>query len=272
MEYTKVTVWVTSAEMSGLVVALLSDLGYQGFEEDDKEIYAYISRTDFDHEQLTAVLEPLKLAYSIEIIPEQNWNAIWESNFEPILLPGFCRIRADFHEPDAEIPLELVIIPKMSFGTGHHATTQLMMLAMKDLEFNGKAVLDFGTGTGVLAILAQKLGAGTITAIDNDPWSIANALENVERNHSHPIDVREGTMEMPGTPSYDVILANINRHILLQYMPEMSASIRDGGDLLLSGILAEDRDIITSKAQAYKLSEVSSMEKDSWLALHFRKI
>jgi ribosomal protein L11 methyltransferase len=166
---------------------------------------------------------------------------------------------------------DIIVTPRMSFGTGHHATTQLMIETMKDISFENKNVLDFGTGTGVLAILAEKLGATTITAIDNDQWSYCNAIDNCKQNDCQYIKVALGSLEDISSSGFDVILANINRHILLQYMKDIYHQLQQGGSLLLSGILTDDENIIMSEASSAGFQYISKKEKANWLSVLFLK-
>ena len=241
MQHVKITLEVTGVPERELLMAMLSDAGYDGFEETDEALLAYIEEQKYEEEVVTALTKEQGITYATEIIPAQNWNALWESNFEPVIVADFCTIRAHFHDIVVQTPYDIQITPKMSFGTGHHATTQQMMLQMKDMPFTGLSALDFGTGTGVLAILAEMLGATEILAIDNDEWSVENALENVSRNNCERITVQQGSLEDIAVQEYDVILANINRHILLHYMPSFRKLLKDSGSILMSGLLTEDK-------------------------------
>ncbi len=271
MQYVKVTFVTSDQEGSDMLMALLADAGYDGFEEDGNKLYAYIDQPKFHEDELRSVSKLLGVDYELEIIPAQNWNALWESNFPPVVVPGFCTIRAHFHDMEVSTPYEIIITPKMSFGTGHHATTQLMMQLMSGLELAGKKVLDFGTGTGVLAILAEKLGATDILAIDNDEWPVENAIENAARNQCEHITVRLGSLEAIEPYHCEVILANINRHILLHYMTSLYETLNSGGKLLMSGLLAEDNDIIREAAEAAGFQFIEIMEQSNWIALSFKK-
>lgn len=203
------------------------------------------------------------------VIEQQNWNEDWEKSFTPVTVSGFCTIRATFHKPDTSVLHDIIITPKMSFGTGHHATTQLMLQQMSTCDFEGKSVFDFGTGTGVLAILAEKLGAKEIVAVDNDEWSYENTLENIGYNNSKHIKVFRGSIEKAGLRKYDIVLANINRHILLEYMDEMKALLSSTGIIYMSGILDEDEQLITTEAAKSGFTFVSKVQQEKWICLCF---
>lgn len=271
MQYIKATFIIPGTEVTDILIALLSDAGFDGFEERENELMAYIEETAFRPEELGAIARGQGIDYKTEVIVQQNWNALWESNFQPVVVDGFCTIRAHFHDIETTTPYEIVITPKMSFGTGHHATTQLMIMFMKDIDFSGKRVLDFGTGTGVLAILAEMLGAAAITAIDNDTWSVENAIENISRNGCKHIAVLQGSLEEIRGEHYDIILANINRHILLQYMPLLYSGLNDNGIILMSGLLPDDKEIILGAAATAGFRFIRIMELNNWIALRFEK-
>ncbi len=214
MNHRQVTITAAEPALQEILVALLSTIGYEGFEQEDKALQAFIPEAQFDAGALDQLLLQVTdlfpqlgsgqpspgLSYSTVRLAERNWNEEWEKNFQPVEVDGFCAIRAHFHAPIRGVTHELVITPKMSFGTGHHATTHMMLLAMKDLDFQGRRVLDFGTGTGVLAILAERLGAAEVLAIDNDDWSIDNASENVATNHCTRITVSQTARITAGEP------------------------------------------------------------------------
>jgi ribosomal protein L11 methyltransferase len=254
-----------------MLIAQLSEIGYEGFEEAGDELYAYIPTEIYDETTLTPITSSFGMDYSSEMIPEQNWNELWESNFEPVVIEGLCTIRADFHHIAINTPYEIIITPKMSFGTGHHATTHLMMEAINKLGVKGQNVLDFGTGTGVLAILAEKLGAASITAIDNDEWAVTNALENVTANGCTHIHVSQGSLEQVAYTGFNVILANINRHILLEYMKSLHDKLAPAGTILMSGLLEDDEKIIVEAAANVGLQNKAVTRRNGWIALLFAK-
>ena len=271
MEHVKITFNIASDAESEMLIAMLAEVGYDGFEETPTELLAYIESHKFQEDELKAIAEASGIKYRTETIPAQNWNALWESNFEPVVVEGFCTIRAHFHDVNTDTPYNITITPKMSFGTGHHATTQQMIILMKDIAFSGCSVLDFGTGTGVLAILAEMLGAKNILAIDNDEWSVENTKENIERNNCRNILVEQASLEDIPVVKNDMILANINRNILLQYMEQLFDRLNNEGHILMSGLLVEDRDMIVEAAHREGFRLIRSTEQSNWIALLLKK-
>jgi len=251
-----------------IVMAMLSDSGYEGFEEKDNDLLAYISRERFDPDFVAELSGQFNLHFDQQEIPEANWNAVWESNFEPVVVERFCAVRAAFHDRIADVEHDIVITPKMSFGTGHHATTYMMVQQMGEIIFSGKPVLDFGTGTGILAILAEKLGASAIVAIDNDENSISNALENISMNNCRNISVLLRNDADTGN-RFDIILANITRNVILDNFHYFTSALQPGGTLLLSGLLENDRPFIMRAAAASRFSLVAERAMDKWLCLRF---
>jgi len=252
-----------------IIMAKLADAGYDGFLEEEEELKAYINKLQFDPDRIDDLQKEFPFSFIINEIREENWNAIWESSFEPVLVDRFVAIRAEFHDVVENVEHEIIITPKMSFGTGHHATTFLMILEMADHNWQSKTVLDFGTGTGVLAILADKLGAAEILAIDNDPWCIENGRENMGRNNVKNMSILLAG-EIPPRRYYDIILANINKHILLANASILMESLNNDGILIMSGLLTED---LADIKQAYKnLGEpLNTREKNNWLLISFMK-
>lgn len=270
MNYLQLSLNCPDQQRKDILIALLTEVGFEGFEEQHDELLAFISAEQFDREQVGQILVPFDVSYSITEIEKRNWNQEWENNFQPVVVDGFCTVRADFHQIKVATPYEVVITPKMSFGTGHHATTQLMISNMRDLDFVGKSVLDFGTGTGILAILAIKLGSENVIAIDNDEWSYENAQENAVRNNTN-IEFRLGSLESLEDQTFDIVLANINRHVLLDTLQQLSAMTVKSGRIILSGLLTEDRDIIMNAATAAGLALQDDAELNNWIALSFVK-
>lgn len=267
MNYKKAALHTIEATKREMLVARLSVEGYSGFEETDEQLLAYIDDADFDSETLQLIASEYKVPYEIETIGQQNWNEEWEKNFHPVIVEGFCTVRADFHKMNIATPYEIVITPKMSFGTGHHATTKLMMMQMQHIDFAGKDVFDFGTGTGILAILAEKLGSKHVLAIDNDEWSYENAMENIGRNHCDNVNVKQGSMEHIIAYEYDIILANINRHILLHYMKDLYNSVKPEGILLMSGLLLDDEAIVKIAAENVGFKNIYTNTLNGWITL-----
>jgi len=249
------------------LIAQLSLIGYDAFEELPGSLNAFIPAADFNEPELIAMLG--KIAFEKQEIEKQNWNELWESNFEPVQVEDFVGIRASFHEPINGVEHEIVITPKMSFGTGHHATTYLVMQAMRNLSWEGKTVFDFGTGTGILAILAEKLGAQSVLGIDNDDWCIENATENIEINRCTKIEIAKGETAELGR-RYEIILANINKHIILENIPYLDNSLQKGGLILLSGLLAEDESDILKACQLVGWKHQFTNTRNGWIVCQFK--
>lgn len=265
LNYIEVKIKVTSAAERELLIAILSEEGFEGFEESEEVLLAFITETDFNSDRLEAMMQERQTGYTVARIQQQNWNQLWESNFEPVQV-GDCQIRARFHPLAQGVIHDIVITPKMSFGTGHHATTYLMIEAMQRIEMTGKTVLDFGTGTGVLAILAEKMGARSVDAIDVDDWSIANARENIDINQAEKISLYQAdTIQLPR--QYDVILANINKNVLLENLQSIRDHLAAGGIVLLSGLLESDRHEMAEAAAAINFTLTGSQERNGWIIL-----
>lgn len=276
MQYIETQLTFSSATPDNreILTALLAEIGYDSFMETPTGLSAYIPTAMFDEAATAAAIELVaaifeKIDVESKPVPDVDWNAEWEKSFTPITVAGKCRIRAPFHDYDANYQLDVIIEPKMAFGTGHHATTTLMIRQLFDIQLAGKAVLDMGCGTGVLAIAAKKLGASRVTAIDIDHWSVENARENAVRNNVELTVVEGGVEAISGT--FDVILANINRNILLDQLPTYSRSLMTGGTLCLSGFYKSDVAILTEKAQSLGLQPAGQIEQDEWVSLKFVK-
>lgn len=258
------------SEQQEQLIAFLSEAGYEGFEENDNVLYAFIEEKNFDKVLLNELVYKYQLTYTELSIPEQNWNKVWESNFQPVIVDDFVAIRANFHDRIPGVKYEIVITPKMSFGTGHHATSYMMIQQMKDLDFTRKTVFDFGTGTGVLAILAEKLGASTVLAIDNDEWSIENAQENISCNKCSKVQVQLADTIQKAI-RYDIILANINRNVILGNVQSIASSLKENGQLLLSGLLEGDEMEIREFFNTYNLFLQKKYSKNNWISLLFNR-
>ena len=255
-----------------LLINELGDLGFESFLQTETGVSAFILEADWTEHLLSQIdltnNEHVKISHQIEFIKEENWNATWESSFDPICVSNRCTIRAPFHPPSTT-EMEIIINPKMSFGTGHHQTTHMMVQMLIDMEIKGTRVLDMGCGTGILAIVACKKGASSITAIDFDEWCFNNSLENIQVNGCPSIKVILGDASVLGHEIYDLIIANINRNVLLNDLSAYVNVLAPGGSMLLSGFYAEDIPMIRDKAESLGLSYVENIERDNWIAIKF---
>jgi len=262
------------AHTAELLIAMLADAGFESFtENEDGSVSAYIQAPLFTSE-LSVRLHSEEFiefldSFKIDRIADQNWNAVWESNFEPVVIDGRCLVRAPFHEPVKGVEFDIVIMPKMSFGTAHHETTKLMIRYMMGFQLVGKSLLDMGSGTAVLAILARMKGAVPVSAIDNDEWAYNNAMENVRSNNFDDIEVLLGDSSLLPGKKFDFIFANINRNILLIDIPTYRLSLNPGGKLFVSGFYAEDLPMIEAKAAEVDLKLVSDQQENNWTAACF---
>ena len=257
---------------SEILIAELGEKGFESFVETDFGVEAYILKEDWNESLIDDLYILQSPEFSIEYefieIEQVNWNEEWEKNFEPLLVDGTCSIRAPFHEkPEAEY--DIIIEPKMSFGTGHHATTHMMVQYLLEMNLAGTKVLDMGCGTGILAILAEMRGANALEAIDIDNWCYLNTLENVERNNCKAIQVYEGDASLLVGKKYDLIIANINRNILLKDLSVYSKCLNTGGNILLSGFYEEDLKIITEECAKNNLEFISNKTKTNWIAARY---
>lgn len=257
-----------------ILLAELSELNFESFMEEENGLTAYILTAE-DHPGILDHIGVLNsdeftISYTSEKIAPVNWNAEWEKNFSPIQVGDRCTVRAPFHEK-TNTAFDIVIEPKMSFGTGHHATTHMMIQFILDNDWEGKSVLDMGCGTGVLAILTAMKGAKEIDAIDIDNWCYLNTLENAARNHHEHIKVYEGGAELLKGKKYDSIIANINRNILMADMESYTDSLNGPGSLFLSGFYESDLPIIRETCQHHGLTYESHLKRDQWIAVKFVK-
>lgn len=261
-------------EKSELLIALLSNLEFEGFEEVDNSLKSYIKEELFNEVAFEELVGTHNLQYVKSTIQETNWNAKWESGFDPIdvIHPPtgelFAHVRASFHQPNSLAVHDLIITPKMSFGTGHHATTFQMMELMSEIDFAEKNVIDFGTGTGLLSILAEKMGAASIKAIDNDDWSIKNAIENIAANHCKNIEVIKAEHCLSFVKKADIILANINLNVILANLENIKDAAQKDATVLFSGILNEDENSITKSLKQNNFEIFNIHSKNNWLAIN----
>jgi ribosomal protein L11 methyltransferase len=270
------TTITTEDYQQDLLINALGEIGFDTFEELELGFKAYIPEDIFDQQALDEQLLPYKdlftFSYEITLIQQKNWNEVWESNFEPIEIGDKIYVRATFHEPKPEFEYEIVIDPKMAFGTGHHQTTAMMLGLMLENEFSGKKVLDMGCGTGILAIMAAKLGAGDITAIDYDPVCYESTIENSALNNVGNIKPLCGSKEVIPDAQYDTILANINRNILIDQMQRYAEVLKTDGEIYFSGFYeSPDLDIITDEARKYGLKYITHKKDKEWVAAKFIK-
>lgn len=270
MNYLEILIEVNQPTLKELVIAELTELPLTGIEEEFKRLKVYFKEADLDENQLNFIINKYSLTYSKSIIKEKNWNADWESGFEPIIVENRVGVRANFHSALQNVDYEIVITPKMSFGTGHHPTTYLMLEMMYDLPFQKAKVYDFGTGTGILAIYAEMLGAQSIVASDYDHWCFENTAENIAINKCKKIDNQLFNGFYKKHP-YQIILANINKNIILQYFEEMVTSLEAEGYLLLSGLLFGDEKHIHEKSKESSLVHLQTKRKGDWIAMLYKK-
>lgn len=258
-----------------VLVAELAELGFESFVETDEGVKAYIVASDWNEgllaELMTSQIEDQKIEWSSSEIEAINWNAEWEKSFDPIIVDNKCLIRAPFHEVEGSFEYVINIEPKMSFGTGHHSTTHLMMGEMMNMDWKGKHVLDMGAGTAVLAILAEMMGAESVDAIDIDEWAYLNSIENLERNNCSRIKSYQGGAELLTDQVYDTILANINRNILLRDMKEYVKVLKAGGEILFSGFYVQDIPELERVGGELGLKLLLQRERNEWCLLKMIK-
>ncbi len=273
MSYLEIEMQLENSDFAEIFIAELGQLSFESFEETHNGLKAYILKKYFDPKAVQSILERYNSQTSVQMnvkeLENKNWNEVWESNFEPIMVEDKVLVKAPFHHISQSYPYTLTIEPKMSFGTGHHATTFLMLQRMLELDFKDKSVLDYGCGTGILAIMAKKLGAGPTLAIDIEEWAYKNALENIVLNQTPDIEVTQGDHQTFNRQKFDIILANINRNVLLDTMETMKMALKKDGILLMSGLLVEDEAIIVETARNHSLKLESKHRKENWLVLHF---
>ncbi|WP_104385851.1 50S ribosomal protein L11 methyltransferase [Sphingobacterium sp. HMA12] len=278
MKYIEVIFQMLSGEewQKDLLVSDLADIGFDTFEDTESGFAAYIPAANLDLQALETLMlnldAGLEVDYKVQEIENQNWNKLWESNFNPIEVGGQCYVRATFHESKPDFPYEIIIDPKMSFGTGHHQTTSMMLQYILENDFEGKYVLDMGCGTGILAILASKKGAKAVLAVDYDEICVESVAENSGLNHVDNIEAVCGSFEVLKDRLFDTILANINRNILLEQLPQYALSINKNGELYLSGFYEqEDLTMLRDTAESLGFEFISKKVLNNWCAAKFVK-
>lgn len=262
-------------ERAEIMIARLAQRGFESFFDADTGFLAYIPVVDFDEsilgdKSLQSVLDS-KVSFDYKVIEERNWNEEWESSFKPVVVADRCMVRAPFHEIDPSVKYDIVIEPQMSFGTAHHETTHMMIEMLLNEDLAEKDVLDMGCGTGILAILAHKLGAVKIVAIDNDEWAYNNTLSNLIKNNTEDIVVLFGDASLLKNDKFDLIVANINRNVLLKDISKYSESLDDKGCLILSGFYKDDLRLITEEAAKHSLEFDSHLTRNDWVAAKYKR-
>lgn len=276
MNYTKISFKLTpdSEENREILVAVLADLAFESFDETEDQVEGYVPGESFDLEEMYAITTSLPFSVDTqqEMIPDQNWNEVWEKNyFQPLLIGGRCLVRAPFHTDYEPAEFELVIEPKMAFGTGNHETTTQMAEQILEMDLAGKTVLDMGCGTGILAMLASLKGAKSVTAIDIDTWSFESTVENTQLNNISNVEAKLGDASLLGDETYEVIFANIHKNVIISDLPAYENVLKPGGQLYLSGFYTHDMLEVKEKADSLGLIDTGFNEKNKWVVYSFRK-
>ncbi|MBC8084219.1 MAG: 50S ribosomal protein L11 methyltransferase [Hymenobacter sp.] len=276
MDFVEVRV-VAPPELADILVAELAEVGYNTFEDNEEGFCAYIDEDQFVADTVAEIMSRYEgqgeVGYAHRVITRQNWNAEWEKNFEPLVIADKVSVRAPFHAARPDLPYEIVIMPRMSFGTGHHDTTALMIANQLTLDHHGKRVLDMGCGTGILAIMAVRLGAAFVLAVDVEPWTAENAADNaLENNVQNQVEARLGdSSALTGEEPFDLILANINRNVLLEDMGIYGQYLRPGCPILFSGFYEEDLPLIRAAAEQHGLRYQTHRTQNHWVSAVFLK-
>jgi ribosomal protein L11 methyltransferase len=276
MDYIEIDCQVFPPRYIEIVIAEFAEYGFESFAENDNGFQGYIPVNRFSGDTLMALdifqNKEIRITFTIRTIPDENWNAVWESNFEPVSIGNECYIRAPFHPEKKGIKYEIIIEPKMSFGTGHHETTHMMVQLLLEQDVMGKTLLDMGCGTGILAILARKMLAAKVVAIDNDEWAFNNSKENIIKNNVPEIEVLFGDAGLLKGQQFDLVIANINRNILLNDIPVYTEIIKKNGILALSGFYLSDLETIYRRADEFGMKFIRNLSINNWCASLYRKI
>lgn len=275
MFYTRLKV-VTSPDFSEIIMAEVAEAGFDTFSENENGFEAYGEESNTDQ----ALLDLIKIKYEhvqpllflLDKVRKENWNKEWEKNVEPIIVEGQCLVRADFHDIKEKYPYEIIITPKMSFGTGHHQTTYLMIKNQLSIDHQNKMVMDAGCGTAILSVMASRRGAKKVEAFDLDQWSVPNGVENAEINQCRNITIQQGTIRDFSWPHlFDIVLANINKNVLLDEMEQYAGHLKSGGLLLLSGFYTHDVKDLIDEGKVHGLTFLRQEEKETWASLLMEK-
>ena len=271
MNYISFVFYIKQSWQQELVIAALDDIGFEGFEEKQGEVIAFINEASFNEKLFREAINPLQETYDFSFstltVADQNWNELWEKSFQPIVIGQDIIVRASFHTPSPHVKYDIIIDPKMSFGTGHHATTSMMLQLMLEEDFNHKSVLDFGSGTGILSILAAKRNAAAVLSIDHEEWAYKNSIENFQLNSIATARALKGDATSFEGKFFDVILANINRSIIIATMQQFAVSLNNPGKLFISGFFEADEKAVTDSANQYGFTIIQKLKQDDWIAL-----
>ena len=276
MKYIEVDIEIEKSEVfSDIVVARLNEIEFETFLENENGVRCYIQAILFDKKKLDIELDKIKkftkLNFNINHVAQKNWNEEWEKNFKPVQINSNCLIRSEFHKNNGNFKDEIIITPKMSFGTGHHETTFLMINELYNLDLNDKSILDMGSGTGVLSIVASKNGAKQVVGIDIDEWAFQNSIDNAKLNNTENISFLHGDINLIENQNFDIILANINRNIIEKDIEVYYDYLVKNGDLLISGFLEEDIDFIINLSVNNRFNVINKKNKGQWSMVHLRK-
>ncbi|UPT65303.1 MAG: 50S ribosomal protein L11 methyltransferase [Sphingobacteriales bacterium JAD_PAG50586_3] len=275
MNYVEVELITTDSVVRDIVTAEFAELGFESFTESDESLKAYIQEGEFDAQRLDTLLRavfPHNMPdYKVAVIQQQNWNEEWEKNYDPVIIDDFCCLRASFHPKPESVELDILIDPKMSFGTGHHPTTVSVIRLMREIDFTAKTVFDYGCGTGVLSIVADKLGAKSITAIDIDEWSLENSEENFRKNGMEQFDLSTRPLDSFADTEYDIILANINKNIIIQSLSNLAKISKSGTPILFSGFFTHDLADISEAAAPHGFIYIKHISNNDWAAALFTR-